>query len=55
MKIKYPAISISDHDKEFLKKLPPEEVVGDLININKVDTDLWFINLNYFNKHYTII
>jgi len=58
MKEKYPSISMGNHDNEYLKSFNHDDVVGviagDLTNISDVNADLWFVNIEYFNKHYTI-
>jgi len=59
MKEKYPSISIGNHDDEYLKDFKDTDIVGviagDLSHINDKNADLWFVNIAYFNKHYTII
>jgi len=59
MKEKYPSISMGNHDHEYLKKFNEEDVVGvvagDLAHIGNKDADLWFVNIDYFNEHYTVI
>jgi len=59
MKEKYPSISMGNHDVEYLKQFNHSDVVGviagDLAHIHDVNADLWFVNIEYFNKHYTIV
>ena len=59
MKHQYPSISMGNHDVEYLKGFKDDDVVGvvagDLKEINDKNADLWFVNIEYFNKHYTII
>lgn len=58
MKEEYPSISMGNHDVEYLKDFDDENIVGvvagDLKNIKDVNADLWFVNIAYFNEHYTI-
>lgn len=58
MKKEYPSISMGNHDEEYLKLFGQEDVVGvvagDLKNIKDDNADLWFVNIEYFEKHYTI-
>ena len=59
MKEQYPSISMGNHDREYLKQFKNDDIVGvvagDLAHINDKNADLWFINIEYFNEHYTII
>jgi len=59
MKKQYPSISMGNHDVEYLKQFKDNEIVGvvagDIENIDNTNADLWFVNIEYFNKHYTII
>ena len=59
MKKEYPSISMGNHDKEYLIDFKEDDIVGvvagDLKNINDKNSDLWFVNIEYFNKHYTIL
>jgi hypothetical protein len=59
MKEQYPSISMGNHDVEYLKDFSDDDVVGvvagDLSSINDINADLWFVNIEYFNEHYTIL
>ena len=59
MKEQYPSISMGNHDVEYLKDFKDDEVVGviagELKNISDKNADLWFVNIEYFNEHYTIV
>ena len=59
LKEKYPSISMGNHDDNYLKDFKFEDTVGvvagDIDNIDNPNADLWFVNINYFNEHYTII
>ena len=55
----YPSISMGNHDKNYLSRFKDTDVVGviagDLTNIDKVNADLWFINLKFFRENYEIL
>ena len=56
---KYKSISIGTHDRKYLDKFEEQEtvgvIVGDLENMNDDNADLWFVNIEYFREHYTIL
>jgi len=45
--------------QKYLKDFSNDDIVGvvagDLKEINDKNADLWFVNIKYFNEHYTII
>jgi len=59
MKKQYPSISMGNHDIEYLKQFKDGDVVGvvagNLKEINDINADLWFVNIEYFNKHYSVV
>jgi len=59
MKKQYPSISMGNHDVEYLKEFKDSDVVGvvagNLEHISNKYADLWFVNIAYFNKHYSVV
>ena len=59
---KHSCISISNHDREYIKKYHHEEIVGviagdidDLDDMKNDSADCWFINISYFAEYYSVI
>ncbi len=59
MKEKYPSISMGNHDVNYLKDFSDDDIVGvvagDIKDIGHVNADIWFVNIDYFKIHYTIV
>ena len=60
LKHKYPAISVSQHDIDLLQNNKADDIVGVVAGeIDRLDNnavpDVWFINMDYFKTHYTVI
>ena len=59
MKEQYPSISMGNHDNKYLEGFNDDDIVGvvagELKNISDINADLWFVNIEYFNEHYTIV
>ena len=59
LKKDYKSISMGNHDVDYLNNFKDDDVVGvvagELSKINHELADVWFVNIDYFNKHYSVV